>query len=69
MSPKVTEISSLAKLTPSSIPKISSVSRLTKTFLMNYGIIIKTTITNIINILIKIHLISPPWPFGPTTIV
>jgi hypothetical protein len=33
---------------------------------MAYGLILKTTITNIINGLLKILIISPPWPFGPT---
>jgi len=69
MSPNTTKISPLAELTPSSIPKIPSVSRLPKTFLMTYGLVLKTTITNIINILLKILIISPPWPFGPTTTV
>jgi len=64
MSPNTTEISPLAELTPSSIPKIPSVSRLLKTFLMAYGLILKTTITNIINI-----LLHPPWPFGPPATV
>jgi hypothetical protein len=39
----------LAELAPSSIPIIPSVSRLPKTFPMAYGLILKTTITNIIN--------------------
>jgi hypothetical protein len=55
----------LAKLAPSSIPKIPSVSRLPKTFPMAYGLILKTTITNIINGLLKILVISSPWPFDP----
>jgi len=69
MSPNTTEISPLAELALSSIPKIPSVSRLPKTFLMAYGLILKTTITNIINVLLKILIISPPCPFGPTTTV
>jgi hypothetical protein len=60
------EISPLAELTPGSIPKIPSVSKLPKTFPMAYGLILKTTITNIINFLLKI---SSPWPFGPTATV
>jgi hypothetical protein len=48
------EIFPLAKLAPSSIPKIPSVSKM-----------LKTTITNIINGLLKILIISPHWPFGP----
>jgi len=36
---------------------------------MAYGLILKTTITNIINVHLKILIISPPWPFGPTVIV
>ena len=65
MSPNTTEISPIAKLGPSSIPKIPSVSRLPKTFLMGYGLILKTTI----NVLLKILIISPPWPLGPTATV
>jgi len=40
-----------------------------KTFPIAYGLILKTTITNIINVLPKILIISPHWPFGPTAIV
>jgi hypothetical protein len=36
---------------------------------MAYGLILKTTITNIINVLAKIRIINPPWPFSPTVIV
>jgi hypothetical protein len=36
---------------------------------MAYGLILKTTITNIINVLLKIPHNQPPWPFGPTAIV
>jgi hypothetical protein len=32
---------------------------------MAYGLIFKITITNIINGLLKILIINPPWPFGP----
>jgi hypothetical protein len=42
---------------------------LPKAFPMPYGLIFKTTITNIINVLLKIRIINPPWPFGPTVIV
>jgi hypothetical protein len=49
--------------------EIPSGSRLPKTFTMTYGLILKTTIANIINVLLKILIISPPWPFGPTAIV
>jgi hypothetical protein len=56
MSPNTTEISPLVELALSSNPKIPLVSRLPKTFLMAYGLILKTTITNIINILL---IISP----------
>ena len=66
MSPNTVEISPLAELAPSSIPKIPSVSRLLKTFPVAYGLILKTPITNIINVLL---LISPPWPFDPTATV
>jgi hypothetical protein len=69
MSPTTTEISPLTELTPSSIPKIPLVSRLLKTFPMAYGLVLKTTITNIINILLKILIISLAWPFGPTATV
>jgi len=69
MSPNITEIFPLAELAPSSIPTIPLVSRLPKTFPMAYGLILKTTITNIINRLLKILIISPPWPFSPTAIV
>ena len=69
MSPNTTEIFSLAELAPSSIPKIPSVSRLPKTFPMAYDLILKTTITNIINSLLKILIISPPWSFGPIATV
>jgi len=69
MSPNTMKNFPLAKLAPSSIPIIPSVSRLPKTFLV-YGLILKTTtITNIINGLLKILIISLPWPFGPTAIV
>jgi hypothetical protein len=69
MSPNTTEIFPLAELPPSSIPKIPSISRLPKTFSMAYDIILKTTITNIINGLLKIFLISLPWPFNPIATV
>jgi len=59
---KLKEIFPLAELAPSSIPKIPLVSRLPKTFPMTYGLILKTIITNIINLLLKILIISPPWP-------
>jgi hypothetical protein len=36
---------------------------------MAYGLVLKTTITNIINALHKILIISPLWPFRPTTTV
>jgi len=36
---------------------------------MAYDLILKTTITNIINVLLKIRIFNPPWPFSPTTIV
>jgi hypothetical protein len=65
MSPNTTKIVPLAELAPSSIHKIPSVSRLPKTLSMAYGLIFKITITNIINGLLKILIISPPWPFGP----
>ena len=64
MSPNTTQISPLAELTPSSIPKIPSVSRLPKTFTMVYGLI-----PNIINVLLKILIINPPWSFSLTTTV
>ena len=69
MSPNTTKIFPLAELAPSSIPIIPSVSKLPKTFPMAYGLILKTTITNIINGLLKILIISPPWPFGPIATV
>jgi hypothetical protein len=45
------------------------VSRLPKTFPVAYDLILKTAITNIINVLLKILIISPPWPFDPTTMI
>jgi hypothetical protein len=66
---KVMEILPLAELAPSSIPKFPSVSRLPKTFTIAYGLILKTTTINIINVLFKILIISPPWPFSPSSIV
>jgi len=57
MSPNTIEISPLAELAPSFIPKIPSVSRMRKTFLMAYGLIFKTIITNIISVLLKILII------------
>jgi hypothetical protein len=65
MSPTTMEMSPLAELAPSSILKIPSVSRLPKTFPMTYGLILKTTITNIINVLLKILIISPTLAFRP----
>jgi len=35
---------------------------------MAYGLILKTTITIIINVLLKMLIINPPWPFGPTAL-
>jgi len=60
------QISPLTELTPS-YPKIPSVSRLLKTFSIAYSLILKTTITNITNVLLKILIINPPWPFSLTT--
>jgi len=65
MPPIQHKFSPLAELAPSSIPKIPLVSRLPKTFPMAYGLILKTTITNIINVLLNILIISPPWSFSP----
>jgi len=65
MSPNTTKISPLAELAPSSIPKIPSVSRLPKAFLMAYGLILKTTITNIINFLLKILTTTVCFWFSP----
>jgi hypothetical protein len=55
-------MSLLAEVAPNSIPKIPSVSMLLKTFPMAYGLILKTTTTNIINTLHKILIISPLCP-------
>ena len=35
----------------------------------SYVLVLKTTITNIINALYKIPIISLPWPFSPTAFV
>jgi hypothetical protein len=59
----------LVELTPSSIPKIPLVSRMLKTFSMAYALILKTTITNIMNVPLKILTISPPCLFSPTATV
>ena len=57
MSPKVMEMSPLVELAPSFIPKVPLVSRMSKTFPMAHSLIL------------KILIISSPWPFSPTIIV